>query len=78
MNISSWIIDPFANADTAESSNLEEKHVELTTNEELKIKFRYGYQEFWLQKSISALQSVWWQIVQKNFNCVSFIFGSMQ
>ena len=55
MNIPSWDLDPFANADTAESSNLEEELVELTTNEELKVKFRNGYQEFWLPKSISAL-----------------------
>lgn len=65
MSIPSWILDPFENAGTAESSNLEEELIELTTNEELKVKFRNGYQEFWLQKSISTLHPGLWEIVQK-------------
>ena len=40
---------------------------ELTvlSNEELKIKFKNGYQEFWLQKSISQLYPGLWSIVQR-------------
>lgn len=64
MNIPGWVLDPFANADTAESSNLEEELVELTTNEELKVKFRNGYQEFWLQKPIPVLYPGLWSRVQ--------------
>lgn len=65
MNIPSWVLDPFANTDTEESSNLEEELLELTTNEELKVKFKHGYQEFWLQKSIPVLYPGLWAIVQK-------------
>lgn len=55
MNIPSWVLDPFTYIDAAESSNIEEELIELATNEELKVKFRNGYQDFWLQKSISQL-----------------------
>ena len=48
MGIPEWILDPFSNVNTAGSSQLEEELIELTTNEELKIKFKNGYQEFWL------------------------------
>lgn len=65
MIIPSWVLDPFANANTAESSNLEEELIELATNEELKVKFRNGYQEFWLQKSIAALYPGLWTRVQQ-------------
>ncbi|CAG9794244.1 unnamed protein product [Diatraea saccharalis] len=55
MDIPDWVLDPFSNVNTAGSSQLEEELIELTTNEELKIKFKNGYQEFWLQKPISQL-----------------------
>jgi hypothetical protein len=64
MNIPSWVLDPFANGDTA-ASNLEEELIELTSNEELKVKFKSGYQEFWLQKSIPTLYPGLWATVQK-------------
>ena len=54
MGIPEWVLDPFSNVNTAGSSQLEEL-IELTTNEELKIKFKNGYQEFGLQKPISQL-----------------------
>ena len=40
---------------------------ELTvlSNEELKIKFKNGYKEFWLQKLISQLYPGLWSIVQR-------------
>lgn len=65
MNIPSWVLDPFTYIDAAESSNIEEELIELATNEELKVKFRNGYQDFWLQKSISQLYPGLWEIVQK-------------
>lgn len=64
MDIPDWVLDPFSNVNTAGSSQLEEL-TELTTNEELKIKFKNGYQEFWLQKSISQLYPRLWSIVQR-------------
>lgn len=55
MNIPSWVLDSFVNGDTEKLSNLKEELVELTTNEEHKIKFKHGYQELWLQKSLLVL-----------------------
>jgi len=52
MDIPDWVIDPFSNVNTAESPQLEEQLLELTINEEIKFKFKNGYQEFWLQKPI--------------------------
>ncbi|CAH1115306.1 unnamed protein product [Psylliodes chrysocephalus] len=57
INVLSWVLDPFANADTEDSSNLKEELVEPAINEQLKVKFKNGTQEFWLQKLISVLYS---------------------
>lgn len=66
LEIPDWVLDPFSNnANTALSSQLEEELIELTTNEELKIKFKNGYQEFWLQKIIQQLYPGLWSIVQR-------------
>ena len=63
MVIPDWVLDPFSNVITAGSSQLEEL-IKLTTNEELKIKFKNGYKEFWLPKPISKLYPGLWSIVQ--------------
>lgn len=65
MVIPSWVLDPFSQLDTAQSSNLEVELIELTTNEELKPKFEKGYQEFWLQEIISTLYPELWKTVEK-------------
>lgn len=54
MNISDWIIDPFSYTETENSTKLQEL-IELTINEELKFKFKKGYQKFWIQKQIPTL-----------------------
>lgn len=46
---------------TTGSSRLGEL-IELTTNEELKMKFKNGYQEFWMQKPILQLYPGLWLI----------------
>jgi hypothetical protein len=38
--------------------------IEITTNEDLKLKFKEGYQVFWQQKQISILYPGLWAIVQ--------------
>ncbi|XP_025411130.1 uncharacterized protein LOC112684046 [Sipha flava] len=38
---------------------------QLITNEEIKFKFKNGYQEFWLQKPIMKLYPSLWSIVQR-------------
>jgi len=55
----------FTYVNTDESSHLEEELIELITNEKLKIKFKSGYQEFWLQKPISTLYPGLGKMVQK-------------
>lgn len=62
MNIPSWVLDPFANADTEELSNLEEELIELTTNE-LKVNFKHRYQAFRLQELIPVLYPGLWTTV---------------
>ena len=46
LEIPDWVLDPFSNVNTAVSFQLEEELIELTTYEEIKIKFKNGYQEF--------------------------------
>ncbi|GBP33546.1 hypothetical protein EVAR_28701_1 [Eumeta japonica] len=57
MNISSWVLDHFAKADTVESSNLEEL-VELTTNEELKLPIGFEAGHIKLEPTFDSEQCV--------------------
>ncbi|KAG8235687.1 hypothetical protein J437_LFUL014031 [Ladona fulva] len=60
MNIPDWILDPFSSANTEESPQLQEELMEVTANDELKFKFKSGYQQFWLQKEIPmAYPEIW-------------------
>ncbi|CAL1543755.1 unnamed protein product, partial [Lymnaea stagnalis] len=47
--IPQWIINPYADIEETDVI-LQEGVIELSTNEELKVQCRTGYQEFWLQK----------------------------
>ncbi|CAH1963203.1 unnamed protein product [Acanthoscelides obtectus] len=51
MVIPPWIINPYGDI---EETNviIQEELTELSTNEELKVQFKYGYQQFWLQNNI--------------------------
>ncbi|CAH2015909.1 unnamed protein product [Acanthoscelides obtectus] len=51
MVISPWIINPYGDI---EETNviIQEELTELSTNEELKVQFKNGYQQFWLQNNI--------------------------
>ncbi|GBP47010.1 Deformed epidermal autoregulatory factor 1 [Eumeta japonica] len=64
VDIPPWIINPF---DETEVANvvLQEKLLELSTNEELKVKFRKGYQTFWLQAEIPEKYPGLWEITRK-------------
>ncbi|XP_074107696.1 SCAN domain-containing protein 3-like [Cotesia typhae] len=64
MDIPPWIINPF---DETEVANvvLQEELLELSTNEELKIKFRKGYPTFWLQAEIPEKYPGLWEIARK-------------
>ncbi|XP_053159163.1 LOW QUALITY PROTEIN: protein ZBED8 [Hemicordylus capensis] len=65
MDVPDWLLDPFSCEISEASPNLEEELIELRTNEELKFKFKSGYQQFWLQKQIPELYPGLWTIVQK-------------
>ncbi|XP_028042653.1 SCAN domain-containing protein 3-like, partial [Bombyx mandarina] len=54
-----------SNVNTAISPQLEEELTELTTNEEIKIKFKNGYQECWLQNPIPQSYPGFLSIVQR-------------
>uniref|UniRef100_A0A5S6QK69 DUF4371 domain-containing protein n=1 Tax=Trichuris muris TaxID=70415 RepID=A0A5S6QK69_TRIMR len=64
MEVPAWIIDPFSCPDDAQVY-LQEELVELQCNEELKPRFKDGYQAFWLQKKIPSLYPRLWAIVSK-------------
>lgn len=46
MDIPEWVLDPFLNTETIDSAKLEDEMIKVPTNEEFKIKFKEGYQEF--------------------------------
>lgn len=64
MVIPPWIINPYGDI---EETNviIQEELTEISTNEELKVQFKHGYQHFWLQKNIPATYPVLWNIARK-------------
>lgn len=46
---------------------------ELITNEKIKLKFKNGYQEFWLQKPIPQLLRLAYLIIETNWFDIEFI-----
>ncbi|VVC31373.1 Hypothetical protein CINCED_3A015940 [Cinara cedri] len=46
MNLLDWVLDSLSNTNTAESSQLEQQLLELTKNEEIKLKFKNGIKNF--------------------------------
>jgi hypothetical protein len=65
MIIPNWVLKPFSNLQTAELS-LQEELIELS-NEELKLKLKNGYKEFWLQRQIPVLYPALWVASKKFF-----------
>ncbi|XP_026475840.1 protein ZBED8-like [Ctenocephalides felis] len=65
MNIPDWIFDPFTSGITEDSPELQEELMEIMTNEELKFKFKSGYQQFWLQKEIPTAYPQVWSVIEK-------------
>ena len=77
MKIHDWVLDPFSNSEELQSGlplQLQEELIELTTNEEIKLKFvKKGYRDFWLQKEIPSVYPGLWALVKPFFYCI-FIF----
>ncbi|CAH2019737.1 unnamed protein product [Acanthoscelides obtectus] len=63
MVIPPWIINPYGDI---EDTNviIQEELTELSTNEELKVQFKNGYQQFWLQNNIPVTYPVLWNIAR--------------
>ncbi|CAH1963773.1 unnamed protein product [Acanthoscelides obtectus] len=64
MVIPPWIINPYGDI---EETNviIQEELTELSTNKELKVQFKNGYQQFWLQNNIPVTYPVLWNIARK-------------
>ncbi|KAK4872134.1 hypothetical protein RN001_016258 [Aquatica leii] len=64
MVIPPWVNNPYGDI---EETNviIQEKLTELSTNEELKVQFKNGYQQFWLQNNIPVTYPVLWNIAKK-------------
>ncbi|CAH1980767.1 unnamed protein product [Acanthoscelides obtectus] len=64
MVIPPWIINPYGDI---EETNviIQEELTELSTNEELKVQFKNGHQQFWLQNNIPVTYPVLWNIARK-------------
>lgn len=63
MDIPQWIINPYG--DIEESDVKLQELIERSTNEELKVQFRNGYQKFWLQRDIPVTYPALWSIAKK-------------
>ncbi|GBP77120.1 Zinc finger MYM-type protein 6 [Eumeta japonica] len=61
MEIPPWIINPFDETEV-ENVILQEELLELSTNEELKVTFKRGYQKFWLQAEIPEKYPGLWEL----------------
>ncbi|CAH2019979.1 unnamed protein product [Acanthoscelides obtectus] len=61
MVIPPWIINPYGDI---EETNviIQEELTELSINEELKVQFKNGYQQFWLKNNIPVTYPVLWNI----------------
>jgi hypothetical protein len=57
------VINPFS--DTEIVGAMKEELTELQNESELKSKFKKSYEQFWLQKEISALYPSLWGMVKK-------------
>ncbi|CAG9789136.1 unnamed protein product [Diatraea saccharalis] len=64
MKITPWIINPFNETEVADVV-LQEELLELSTNEELKVQLKKGYQRFWLQAEIPEKYPELWEIARK-------------
>ncbi|XP_067417820.1 SCAN domain-containing protein 3-like [Emydura macquarii macquarii] len=64
MEIPHWVIDPYGAIEESDIA-LQEELIEISTNEELKVQFKKGYQQFWLQKNVAVTYPALWSIARK-------------
>lgn len=64
MEIPQWIINPYGDIEETDIV-LQEEVIGISTNEELKVQFKKGYQQFWLQRDIPMTYPALWTIARK-------------
>uniref|UniRef100_A0A5S6QJE1 DUF4371 domain-containing protein n=1 Tax=Trichuris muris TaxID=70415 RepID=A0A5S6QJE1_TRIMR len=64
MEVPNWVFDHFTNPVDAEVY-LQEELINLQSNEELKLRLKHGYDQFWLQKQIPISYPGQWSVVKK-------------
>jgi len=64
MEIPQWIINPYCDIEETDVM-LQEELIGIINNEELKVLFRKGYQQFWLQKDIPVTYPALWTVARK-------------
>ncbi|GFY21935.1 uncharacterized protein TNCV_3295791 [Trichonephila clavipes] len=64
MVVPQWIINPYGDIEETDVV-LQEELIGMSTNEELKVEFKNGYQKFWLQKNIPLTYSTLYNITRK-------------
>ncbi|CAH1976301.1 unnamed protein product [Acanthoscelides obtectus] len=75
MVIPPWIINPYGDL---EETNviIQEELTELSTNEELKVQFKNGYRQFWLQNNIPVTYPRIMEYSEEIFNFFSIVIPS--
>ncbi|GFU35253.1 uncharacterized protein TNCV_340201 [Trichonephila clavipes] len=66
MVIPQWIINPYGDIEETDVV-LQEELIGISTNEELKVQFKTGYQKFWLQKDLPLTYIPHYIISLENF-----------
>jgi len=64
-----WIINPYGDIEK-KNVIIREEQTALSKNKELKVQFKNGYQQFWLQNNIPVTYPVLCNIARKI--CISF------
>ena len=65
MVIPQWVINPYDDIEE-EDVHLQEELLGISTDEELFVRFKEGYQLFWLQKIIPSTYPILWDIARES------------
>ena len=64
LDIPPWVINPYEEIEETDVM-LQEELIRIRCDEKLKVQFRKGYQQFWLQKEIPDAYPTVWAIARK-------------
>ena len=65
MVIPQWVINPYDDIEE-EDVHLQEELLGISTDEELFVRFKEGYQLFWLQTIIPSTYPILWDIARES------------